>query len=293
MKILITGGSAFIGSSLAELLTDKFEIYSPTSSELNLLDADKVRQYLKKNNFDFIIHSANHLVHPLLKESKNPDIQLINNLKMFFNIVENRDFYGKLIYFGSGAEFGRESWKSKMKEDFFGKNYPKDQYGLSKYFMNINCRLSSNIYNLRLFGMFGIKDDWRFRFIPNLCAQALTSKELIVNQNAIFSFLYIDDLANIVEQFILSSPLSGDYNICPDDEYELLDIAEIIKTISKKNKIVVREEGLSTKYSGDNKKLKEAIPNLSFTSLNKGIESIYTYYKNNPGVVDPSKFLIR
>ena len=63
MKILITGGSAFIGSSLAELLTDKFEIYSPTSSELNLLDADKVRQYLKKNI---------HLLPPIL-ETLPPD----------------------------------------------------------------------------------------------------------------------------------------------------------------------------------------------------------------------------
>lgn len=293
MKILVTGASAFIGSSLNELLADKFEIHAPPSSELNLLNSEDVRNYLKKNSFDFIIHSANHLVHPLLKESKNPDIQLTNNLKMFFNIAENKDYFGKMIYFGSGAEFGRENWKSKMKEDFFGNSFPNDQYGLSKYFMNIHCRLSSNIFNLRLFGMFGIKDDWRFRLIPNLCAQALTSKEIIVNQNAVFSFLYIEDLAGIVENFILNTPLSGDYNICPDNEYELIDIAKIINSLDKEKKIVVKKKGISTKYSGDNGKLKQAMPNLSFTPINKGIEAVYTFYKKNPEIIDPSKFLIK
>ena len=87
MKVLVTGGSAFIGSSIANSLSKKFQISAPSSADLNLLDTKEVHKYLKKNNFDFIIHCANHLVHPLLKESKNPDIQLINNMKMFFNLA--------------------------------------------------------------------------------------------------------------------------------------------------------------------------------------------------------------
>ena len=170
MKILVTGGSAFIGSTISDSLSTKYKVISPTSQQLNLLNASDVKDYLNKNSFDIVIHSANHLVHPLLKESKEPSIQLVNNLKMFFNIAINKNLFGKMIYFGSGAEFGRENWKSKMKESYFADHYPADQYGLSKYFMNIHTRLSKDIYNLRLFGMYGTKDDWRFRFIPYICA---------------------------------------------------------------------------------------------------------------------------
>ena len=207
MKILVTGGSAFIGSTISESLSTKYKVISPTSQQLNLLNASDVKDYLNKNSFDIVIHSANHLVHPLLKESKEPSIQLVNNLKMFFNIAINKNLFGKMIYFGSGAEFGRENWKSKMKESYFGNHYPADQYGLSKYFMNIHTRLSKNIYNLRLFGMYGTKDDWRFRFIPYICAKAFLNENIVVNQNAIFGFLYVEDLVQIVEKFIIHTML--------------------------------------------------------------------------------------
>ena len=70
MKILVTGGSAFIGSTISDSLSTKYKVISPTSQQLNLLNASDVKDYLNKNSFDIVIHSANHLVHPLLKESK-------------------------------------------------------------------------------------------------------------------------------------------------------------------------------------------------------------------------------
>ena len=52
MKILVTGSSAFIGSTIAESLSTKYNIYSPTSSELDLLDSKKVKNYLENENED-------------------------------------------------------------------------------------------------------------------------------------------------------------------------------------------------------------------------------------------------
>ncbi|MBT3476124.1 NAD(P)-dependent oxidoreductase [bacterium] len=293
MKLLVTGGSAFIGSTLAENLSSSFHVHAPTSSELNLLDYEKVSAYIKKNNFDVIIHSANHLVHPLLKESKSPEIQLINNMKMFFNIALNKKSFGKMIYFGSGAEFGREHWTSKMEETYFGQNFPTDQYGLSKYFMNAHCRLSQNIYNLRLFGMFGEKDDWRFRFIPYLCAKASLKEDLIINQDSIFGFLYIDDLVQIVKKFIETEVAPGDYNVCNDEELKLTEIAKIISNLDEKRQVVVKNKGILTSYSGNNSKLRDTFPDIKFTSVQEGIQRIYKFYKDNPKIIDSTKFLIK
>jgi GDP-L-fucose synthase len=36
-------------------------------------------------------------------------------MKMFFNIASCKDYFDKMIYFGSGAEFDPENWIPKMK----------------------------------------------------------------------------------------------------------------------------------------------------------------------------------
>ena len=56
MKILVTGGSAFIGSTISDSLSTKYKVISPTSQQLNLLNASDVKDYLNKNSFDIVIH---------------------------------------------------------------------------------------------------------------------------------------------------------------------------------------------------------------------------------------------
>jgi GDP-L-fucose synthase len=220
---------------------------------------------------------------------------LENNLKMFFNIASHPELYGNLIYFGSGAEFSRKYWDVKMSEDYFGKHIPDDQYGFSKYIMNLYSRSSDRVYNLRLFGTFGGKDDWRYRFIPNLCAQSVLGLDLIVKQNAVFNFLYINDLLKILERFIETPPESGDYNICDDNknDIELIELAKIIKKQSSKNKnIIIKEEGLSTKYSGDNSKLKKVFSDITFTSIEESIGNVHSSLLKNLDKLKTSELLI-
>jgi len=295
MKILVTGGSAFIGSSIVESLSNDHEVLAPSSKELDLTKSIMVTPYLKDNNFDFVIHCGNHHVHPAIKIGRDPGLQLENNLKMFFNIAFNPTLFGNLIYFGSGAEFNRNRWGLKMKEEFFGNSIPNDQYGLSKYIMNTYCRSSDKIYNLRLFGTFGEKDDWRYRFIPYLCAKSVLGQDLVVKQNAIFNFLYIKDMIDILKRFIENPPESGDYNICNDNnqDIELVKIAEIIKEKSNHDRsIIIREDGLSTKYSGDNSKLRKTFPDIVFTPIEKSIDNVYKAFFKNAERFKSSEFLI-
>ena len=112
----------------AAKLNDKNQVSAPTSKELDVTESAAVRHYLKDNRFDLVIHCANHHVHPAIKTGREPDLQLKNNLKMYFNIASCSELFGNLIYFGSGAEFNRDRWDLKMKEDFFDNSIPNDQY---------------------------------------------------------------------------------------------------------------------------------------------------------------------
>jgi len=106
MKILITGGSGFIGKNLKEqLVNDYSEVHTSTSSELNLLDTSKVSQYLKEHYFDVVLHTATWSA----TKTSTKDITRVfeNNIKFFYNIVRNLHSFGKMIYYGSGAEYYR------------------------------------------------------------------------------------------------------------------------------------------------------------------------------------------
>ena len=110
MKILITGSNGFIGKNIKEHFQTKFnEIFAPKRDELNLLNRNAVESYIKKNNFDVIIHCCVTLT------------SIEENLEMYFNIERLSDLFGKLICIGSGAEFDGKNYLPKMSEDYFNK----------------------------------------------------------------------------------------------------------------------------------------------------------------------------
>ena len=235
-KILITGGNGFIAKNITEMLCNDYDIIAPNSKELNILDSDKVYNFIIRNKFDVIIHAATYDAAPTFS-TKDPNMVLENNLKMFFNIARCKEYFGKMIYFGSGAEFGRENWIPKMNENYFNKFIPTNwPYGLSKYIMtSYTNELKDNIYNLRLFSVFGKYDDWRYRFISNACCKAVLNMPITLKQNSVLDYLYIKDLVKLTKWFIENKPKNNVYNLCSGNVFDCKTLAEKIKYISSKD----------------------------------------------------------
>ena len=283
-KILITGGNGFIARHLVEQLGGQYEISAPNSKELNLLDYSKVSAHLKNNKFDVVIHAATYDAAPI-HSTNEPAKVFENNLKMFFNLVQCKDCFGKLIYFGSGAEYGREYWTSKMKEDYLGQHMPTDQYGLSKFVMAKYAESSSNIYNLRLFAVFGKYEDWRVRIISNICRHAALNLPITINQNKYFDFLYINDLVRIVNWFIDNKPQKNVYNICSGNILDFKTIAKKVVRISgKKLDVLTKKEDLGREYSGDNTLLMKELKEFSFTPIDESLRALYDWYNVNKNI---------
>lgn len=57
-KILITGGSGFLGSRLAYYFRDKYDLLLPRHSELNISREEAVKAYLEEHRPDAVIHCA-------------------------------------------------------------------------------------------------------------------------------------------------------------------------------------------------------------------------------------------
>ena len=287
MRIFITGASGFIGKTACEYFEEKNDIFAPAHSELELLDADAVQNYVEKNDIDVILHCANRGGR---REDFKVDKVLEDNLRIFFNITRTSASVKRIIYYGSGAEFGKSRNLKKVKEEQFGEQIPKEEYGFYKYVCNSYAKNSENVINLRLFGVFGRYENYRYRFISNAIMKNLAGADITVNRNVIFDFLYITDLITITDHFINKDSRYKEYNVTPTNSIDLLRICDIINRIARKRSVVkVLNEGFDFEYTGDNSRLMEELGNFKFKSYDESIADLYKYYEQNMDKIDVKK----
>ncbi len=284
MNIFVTGGTGFIGKNICEYFNEKYTIFSPSHVELDLLDENAVSRYIKKHKIGTIIHCANRGGDRATTELTHI---VRDNLRIFFNIAKNSDKVNKIIYFGSGAEYNKNRNLSKIKEEEFGQQIPDDDYGFYKYVCNTFTERSKNIINLRLFGVFGKYEDYRFRFISNAILKNLLGLDITINQNVIFDYLYIDDLLRIIEYFIKNKSKHKTYNITPTKSISLLEISDIINSISNKKSVIkTLNNGFNCEYTGDNSRLKKELKELKFSDYRDSISSLFEFYEKNLNYLD-------
>ena len=58
MKILLFGGSGLVGSRFISLQKSDFEIDAPGADKIDILNAEKVSQYIDSSNADSVINFA-------------------------------------------------------------------------------------------------------------------------------------------------------------------------------------------------------------------------------------------
>ena len=206
---------------------------------------------------------------------------------MFFNLAAALNSERRMISLGTGAEYGHRYYQPKMREDYFGTHIPEDAYGFSKYVCAKYIENSNNIINLRLFGVFGMYEDYEFKFISNSIVKNLLNLPIEICQNVYFDYLYIEDLVRIIECFITNEPSAKVYNVTPSDSIDLLTIVNIINRISgTPSAVKVLNEGLNTEYSGDNARLTNELGEKIFTPYEDAIKELYEWYKFNIDKID-------
>jgi UDP-glucose 4-epimerase len=285
LKILITGGSGFIGRNLAVQYAGRHEVAAPARAELDLLDAGAVRDYLGRHCFDAVIHAATERSNRCL--SASPDL-LNRNCRMFFNLTRNQQSFGRMLFLSSGAVYDRAHWRPRMAEAYFGAHIPADDYGFSKYICTKAMGGMDRVYDLRLFGVFGPYEDWRVRFISNACARALCDLPIVIRQNVRFDYLDVEDLGWILESFLRNTPRRRSYNVASGRTFELRALAQLVVGISGKPlEILVRNPGMGTEYSADNSRLLAEIPDFHFREMKDSIARLYRWYEARKGEIDP------
>ena len=276
-RILLTGAGphGFVGRNIAPALREHYMLFTPSSREVNLCDYECLARYLDEHQIDTIIHgAAQSLIHT------GAEGIMLHDLQMFFNIEKLSRQLDKVLFFGSGAAFDKRFPMDNVGEDEIGRSVPAEYYGLSKYIMTLHARASGNLYNLRLFGIFGKYEHWQSKFISNLCCKAMYGLPLTVRQNCMFDYMYVEDLAPIVIWFLEHKPTYHDYNVCTGSPIDLITIAHIVREVSGADvPIVVAKEGWNLAYTADNSRLVAEMGQPRLHKMKDAVAELYAYYQ--------------
>jgi GDP-L-fucose synthase len=279
--ILLTGGSGFIGRNIREsFLAEKYKIIAPSSKELNCANRDSVVAFFESNTVDFVIHSATKPGHRNVHDHKD---LFLTNCKMYYNLEQQKKQYRKMLVMGSGAIYDIRNNISNVDEEYFGTDIPIDEHGFCKYVTGRDILQSSNIYDLRIFGIFGKYEDYAIRFISNAICKTLFDLPVTIRQNRTFSYLYAPDIAAIINFFLDGNPRHHAYNITPNNKITLLEVANMVCEIAGKSNypIKVANEGMGLEYTGCNARLFGEYTELQLTPIREAIKELYLWYLSN------------
>jgi UDP-glucose 4-epimerase len=288
--LLITGGSGFIGRNLVEHYVPQREVFAPRHAELDLSDADAVRAYLGAHPVDTVVHCATKPGH---RNAPDPTGLLEANVRMFFNLARCSDLYRKMVFVGSGAVYDMRDYRPKMAETYFDAHVPADDHGFSKYIAAKYIEVSSDVVELRVFGIFGRYEDYAIRFISNAICKALFGLPITLRQDRLFDYLYVDDLPRVVDHFVAHDAAFPAYNVTPDAAIGLYELACKVRDISGADvPIVVGQDGLGVEYSGDNSRLRAEMPELVLTPIDQAIAELFAWYSQHRDSVDRDALLV-
>jgi UDP-glucose 4-epimerase len=277
VKILLTGGKGFVGSHIRESLGTRYEIVAPSQDELDVTDSARVDEAMKSGRFDAVIHGAIE-GGPLVAET---------TLRGYWNIARHAHRVDRILYFGSGAEYGKHRDLVKVSEERIGDEVPRDPYGFAKLLCNDLCRRSRNVTNLRLFGIFGAYEGYAVKFISNAVAKTIAGLPLVIRQNVIFDYLWIDDLMRMLPRFLDGERLHADVNITPTQSVSLAEIAAmVLREAHQPETFTIETPGLNFQYTGDNTRLLQYCPGFAFTPVEEGVRRLTAFYRERSESID-------
>lgn len=288
MRILITGGCGFLGSSCAELLsTSNFEVSILSSDapeymkewikKYKLISGDitdiNISNKICEDYFDAIIHfaAANER-----KCALNPreaiDINVFGTKNML-DICKKKNI-NKFIYISTFHVYGSQKNYASITEET--EPNPVNEYAITHYFgelyckqfaanSNISCIIlrPSNFYSGPLFNEIN-----RWELIPNnFIKQVVESGKILIKSSGceVRNFISINDLYSaIMLSLEYDKSKLETFNVGGEKNYSVNDIAQIVADVYKNNinnkdipiEHLNKNAGKETKFTFDISKIK-------------------------------------
>ena len=290
-KIVVTGGSGFIGKHSLDVLKQKdFDIYAISRTSiinddrikwitLDLFNKSEVDSFFKEIRPDILLHLAWITTPGEFYDSE------VNNqwLEASTELIDSFIKFGgkKILAAGSSAEY---NWKkNNFSEDSILD--PISLYGKTKLQLYKDIKKRSETKDIdfiwgRIFNVFGTGENKK-KIIPLLINAALKKNQIsCLSKHDLRDFIHVKDVANLFV-FLLENNFNGSINLATGKGTSILEIVKLIeKKLMISNSCTFKQN--YSKYPfvvGDNSKLKKMGYNFLF-DLEKGLEEAIKWWKS-------------
>ena len=303
-RVMVTGGSGFLGSHVVEALRAKgaSEIIVPRSSDCDLTDGARVAQLFGDTKPDLVFHLAAQ-VGGIGANRDNPGAFFYGNMAMGLHVLEQARLHGtkKVVVTGTVCAYPKFC-PVPFKEDDIWNGYPEETnapYGVAKKALLVMAQsyrqqYGSNFVVLFPVNLYGPRDNFDLQtshVIPAMIRKFIEARERGDEQVVLWGdgtptreFLYVEDctegLIAAAEQYDDPDPI----NLGTGHEIAMRDLADKIKTLTD------YEGGIhwdSSKPNGQPRRMldvsraKERFGFSAPTSLDDGLQRTIAWYREN------------
>jgi nucleoside-diphosphate-sugar epimerase len=301
-RIFLTGITGFLGSRIGQKLVESgFIIAGAIRSSSNISGCNSYSQsinwiYVDKSgwqeelinfNPEYIIHCSWEGVGARQRDDWSVQLSNLNFLSNLLVVVRNCDVV-RFIALGSQAEYG--NFNGEIDESSIPR--PETAYGSVKIICQqlIHSFSEKNNINwlwLRLFSFFGEGESSEW-FIPSITQKLLNGEVVEMTKGEqVYSYMYVEDLADLVVKIIKTECESGIYNICSKNAISLRELVSTI--LGYLNIPIERVKFGAIPYRvnqpmyiiGSTKKIKGYLGEILETNFEENLKRIIEFHKGN------------
>lgn len=298
MKILISGGSGFIGKNLVNYLNNKNKNIMIVGRNLDFINSKNIKKkFLDLNELDsdyqdIIDFNPNVFIHlaweGLPDHSEKISKKNYNNTMRIIKMIINSTSCSKIIITGSCWEYNDGNISGDCTEDL--KINPKTPFSIykNKIFKEVShlTKKKNIIFNwLRLFYVYGCGQRKK-SIIPMIIDSIKNKKNIDISfPSNLNDYINVKDVVKIIDCFINKKIISGIYNVGSGKGIEVKELLKIIDfNINKNNDFTkkylnrVDKNKKNLNFYANTKKIKRYINNFKFIDIKKGIKDLIKKY---------------
>lgn len=295
MKILLTGGLGYIGSSLTKKLSEHHliicsksehlnnENFKNTDLELVNIESDNFLKVVEKHKPDLLIHLASYA--GLQNCENNPHLAFATNVYGTYNVIKACSLHNvRLIFLSSREVYGNTS--NEIDENQILK--PTNVYGLTKQLSEKMIVLEHEKSNLNytILRVTNVYGPGGTDGVNKIIQSSITKNQIVINGgNQLINLIYIDDLVEaIIETLNNEKSYNQIFNVGSFDNITIDEFSKLVSSLCKNNIQITYNTSLkfeNSKFKPNVNKIKNILNFDSKTHIKDGIKKTIRWFEQN------------